>query len=137
MSLPCAYKMHDCIANNEVLQLNDIHSHWHLPTVPLIALSLIVPLFATSSLAALSFTAPSLIAQPFIATPFVRQPAVLEPAIVIGKGRPSLLLSRISRGAKSRQPQNSTRRNPSAFERPIRKSQAQAKPIKRTDKGKQ
>jgi tellurite resistance protein TehA-like permease len=48
IGLPYAHKMHDYIANNEVLQLNDIHSHWYLPIVPLIALPLVVPLFAAS-----------------------------------------------------------------------------------------
>ena len=44
MGLPCAHKMHERIANNGVLQLDDIHPHWHiLPIVsPVIANPLVL-----------------------------------------------------------------------------------------------
>ena len=44
MGLPCAHKMQEQIANNGVLQLNDIHPYWYiLPiTSPIIANPLVL-----------------------------------------------------------------------------------------------
>jgi hypothetical protein len=101
MGLPCAYKMREQIKSNGVLQLDDIHPHWHiLPIAPL-----------------------------------VTEPLILEPAIVVGKERPSL--PQPTSGSRSRQPQNSTRCDPSAFERSIGKPTKQTQLRKHMNKGKQ
>jgi hypothetical protein len=67
--------------------------------------------------------------------PLVTEPLILEPAIVVGKGRPSL--PQPTSGSRSRQPQNSTCRDPSAFERSIGKPTKQTQSRKRVNKGKQ
>jgi hypothetical protein len=58
------------------------------------------------------------------AVPFTVQSLVLEPVVVTGRGWPN-------RSARSRQPQNSTCRDPSAFERYIGKPTKRTQPIKR------
>lgn len=116
MGLPCAHIIQERLANNQLLDLNDIHQHWwinnyHLPLQSQVenednSLSQLLEEFRQQ------YTSWSVSQQEVAQNKLVsliREPStvLLDPTVQRTKGRPAGSLNKI---------QSSTRRNPSAFE---------------------